>query len=130
VSIPHGQLVRDIVTEMLVIEAGITGSIVSDALAILGFKVAIVDRRGPAKGPTIASPTLVQYEIDTPLTTIARKIGKTDATRTRQRARLAVDALAALVAELGVPDVERRNSLFLAGIGRPDVDADLRDLPE
>ena len=43
------------------------------------MKVVIVDKRGPAKGSTTASTAMVLYEIDTPLTKLARKIGKPDA---------------------------------------------------
>jgi glycine/D-amino acid oxidase-like deaminating enzyme len=100
---------------VLVIGAGITGAMVADALATAGMKVAIVDKRGPAKGSTTASTALVQYEIDTPLTTLTRKIGKTDAIRAWRRSRLAVDGLAARLGELRVPDVVRRDSLYLAG---------------
>ena len=86
---------------MLVIGAGITGAMVADALSAEGFKVAVVDRRGPANGSTTASTALVQYAIDTPLTKLAPRIGKRDAIRAWRRSRLAVDALAARLKELG-----------------------------
>lgn len=95
--------------------AGITGALIADALATAGLDVAVVDKRGLAKGSTAASTALVQYEIDTPLITLTRKIGKERAVRAWRRSRLAVEALAARLGELGVPDVARRNSLFLAG---------------
>ena len=66
--VPHRPLTRDIETDVLVIGAGITGAMVADALSAEGFKVAVVDRRGPANGSTTASTALVQYAIDTPLT--------------------------------------------------------------
>jgi glycine/D-amino acid oxidase-like deaminating enzyme len=113
--IPHQPLKRDLKTDVLVIGAGITGAMVADALASNGMKVMVVDRRGPAKGSTTASTALVQYEIDTPLTTLSRKIGKRDAARAWRRSRLAVDALAARLGELGLSDVARRDTLYLAG---------------
>ena len=88
---------------------------IADALASDGVQVVVVDKRGLAKGSTVASTALVQYEIDTPLTVLARKIGKDKAVRAWRRSRLAVGALAARFAELGVTDVARRNSLYLAG---------------
>jgi glycine/D-amino acid oxidase-like deaminating enzyme len=57
----------------------------------------------------------VQYEIDAPLTKLARKIGQRDAERAWRRSRLAVDAIAARLRELGVADVAVRDSLYLAG---------------
>jgi glycine/D-amino acid oxidase-like deaminating enzyme len=46
-----------------------------------------------------------------------------DAVRAWRRSRLAVDALAARLGELGVPDVIRRDSLYLAGnaLGKDDL---------
>ena len=113
--VPHARLAHDIETDVLIIGAGITGAMIADALASDGVKVVIVDKRGLAKGSTVASTALVQYEIDTPLTVLTRKIGKEKAVRAWRRSRLAVGALAARLAELGVSDVARRDSLYLAG---------------
>jgi glycine/D-amino acid oxidase-like deaminating enzyme len=113
--VPRRRLARDIETDVLVIGAGITGALVADALAASDLTVTVVDRRAPAKGSTIASTALVQYEIDTPLTKLARKIGKRDAVRAWRRSRLAVDGFAARLGELGVPDVMRCDTLYLAG---------------
>jgi glycine/D-amino acid oxidase-like deaminating enzyme len=113
--IPHYPLERNIKTDVLIIGAGITGAMLADGLAEAGLKVAIADKRGPAKGSTTASTALVQHEIDTPLIRLARKIGKADAIRAWRRSRLAVDAIAARLGELGTRDVRRRGSLYLAG---------------
>src|ERR1700761_1869352 len=114
-GVAHGPLTQDIETDVLVIGAGITGAMIAEALAARGFGVVIADKRGLAKGSTAASTALVQYEIDTPLIELARKIGKSSAMRAWRRSRLAVDSLAARLDELRVPQVVRRNSLFLAG---------------
>ena len=114
-SVAHERLARDIKTDVLVIGAGITGAMIADALTSAGAKVAVVDKRGLAKGSTVASTALVQYEIDTPLIVLTRKIGKEKAGRAWCRCRLAVDAIAARFSELGVSDVARRDSLYLAG---------------
>jgi glycine/D-amino acid oxidase-like deaminating enzyme len=108
-------LYKDAETDVLVVGAGITGAMVTDELVTAGLDVMVADRRGPADGSTTASTALVQYEIDTPLTKLIRKIGKRDATRAWRRSRLAVDALGARLRELGVADATRRNTLYLAG---------------
>ena len=113
-AVRHAPLARDAKADVLVIGAGITGAMIADALAEAGLSVIAVDRRGPAKGSTAASTALVQYEIDTPLTKLTRKIGRDDAMRAWRRSRLAVDALAARLGELAVP-FERRDALYLAG---------------
>ncbi len=113
--LPHKPLRHDLESDVLVIGAGITGAMVADALRDSGLRVVVVDRRGPAKGSSTASTALVQYEIDMPLTKLARKIGQRDAQRAWRRSRLAVDAIAARLRELEVPDIAARDSLYLAG---------------
>jgi glycine/D-amino acid oxidase-like deaminating enzyme len=114
-SPPHRRLGRNVAADVLIVGAGITGAMIADALAAEGLKVVVADKRGLAKGATTASTALVQHEIDRPLIKLARTIGKTDAMRAWRRSRLAVDALTARLEELGVTDVVRRNSLYLAG---------------
>jgi glycine/D-amino acid oxidase-like deaminating enzyme len=123
-SVKHERLARDIKTDVLVIGAGITGAMIADALTSAGVDVAVADRRGLAKGSTVASTALVQYEIDTPLIMLTRKIGKANAVRAWRRSRLAVEALAARFDELKLTDVARRNSLYLAGntLGRNELE--------
>src|SRR5262249_53132156 len=114
-SVPHSRLARDIKTDVLVIGAGITGAMIADALTLRGTKLAVADKRGLAKGSSLASTALAQDEVDMPLIMLPRKIGKEKAVRAWRRSRLAVEALAVRLGELGVADVVRRNSLYLAG---------------
>jgi len=114
-AVPHARLANRNETDVVVIGAGITGAMIADVLASAGLKVAVVDKRGPAKGSTTASTALVQYEIDTPLSVLPRKIGKLNAIRAWRRSRLAVDALAARFGELNIPDMVWRDTLYLAG---------------
>ena len=109
------KLEGDIEADVLVIGAGITGAMIADNLVEAGRKVVVVDRRPPASGSTSASTALVQYEVDTPLSLLTRKIGRDPAIRAWRRSRLAVEAVAARLHELSVPDVVRRDSLYLAG---------------
>ncbi len=112
----HAKLTKNIETEVLIVGAGITGAMIADGLTQAGFEVVLADRRDhPVKGSTVASTALVQYEIDTPLSKLARKIGKQDAIRAWRRSRIAVDSIAARLRELKVPDVTRRDGLYLAG---------------
>lgn len=115
-KVRHAVLRRDLATDVLVIGGGITGAMIADALAQDGHDVVVVDRRDdPVQGSTVASTALVQYEIDTPLSILKRKIGKTEAMRAWRRSRLAVESVAARLSELKVPDVARRDGLYLAG---------------
>jgi len=118
--VPFRAMRRDVRTDVLIIGGGITGAMLAQTLAAGGFEVVLVDRREPAHGATAASTALVQYEIDTPLIELRRKIGARDAARAWQRARLAVDGLRATFRALGIA-AQSRDSLYLAGnrLGAP-----------
>jgi len=113
-GVPQRQLARDIDTEVLIVGGGVTGAMIADVLCEAGFETTVVERRRVTHGATAASTALVQYEIDTPLRELARKIGHRDAARAWRRSRLAVLSLKARLDEAEVPSV-RRSTLYLAG---------------
>jgi glycine/D-amino acid oxidase-like deaminating enzyme len=101
--------------DALVIGAGISGALVGYHLARAGVDTVIVDRREVATGSTPASTALVQYEIDTPLLALARRLGREHADGAYRACRRALDDFARIVR--GLDDdcgLERRRSLFLA----------------
>lgn len=109
-------LPRNLETDVLVVGAGISGAIVADLLSERGLSVAIVDRRGPLRGSTAASTALLQYEIDTPLRHLAKRIGRARAERIWRRSRLALDALRERARHLDInADCINRDSLYLEG---------------
>ncbi len=113
--VPAKALRRDIETEVLIVGAGISGALIAEALS-WRHQVTIVDRREPVSGSTPASTALIEYEIDTPLTELRRKIGREKADRAWQRSRLAVDALRARTNDLGIDcDLVPADSLYLSG---------------
>jgi len=112
--VPSARLAGDARCDALVVGAGITGAMVAQALSEAAFDVIVVDRRAPTDGSTAASTALVQYEIDTPLIELSRKIGARDAARAWRRTRLAVDALRSTFARLGIA-AQDRDALYLAG---------------
>ncbi len=113
-GVAQRRLARDLHTEILIVGAGITGAMVADVLCEAGFETTVVDRRRATHGATAASTALVQYEIDTPLRELVRKIGHRDAVRAWRRSRLAVISLKAHLHEAEIPSTSR-SSLFLAG---------------
>jgi glycine/D-amino acid oxidase-like deaminating enzyme len=111
------RLKRDIRTEVLVVGAGISGAFMAEMLST-AHQVTVIDRRGPARGSTAASTALIAAEIDVPLTHLARRMGREDASRVWRRAALAVQAIAARASFLGIGEAARlvrRDSLYLAG---------------
>jgi len=107
---------RRVTSDVLLVGAGISGAVIGEMLSARGLRVAMVDRRGPVKGSTPASTALVQYEIDTPLLALVRKVGRDRAERAWRRTKLSLDGLAERTEELGIAcDAVRRNSLYLSG---------------
>ena len=102
--------------DVIVVGTGISGALVADALLNAGFSVLAVDRRKPMSGSTPASTALLQSELDTPLSELQRKLGKTDAARVWLRSAQAVQALADRIADLRLDcDFRPRTTLYLPG---------------
>ena len=110
------RLRRDATTDALVVGMGVSGAMVAEALTAAGRQVMLIDRRGPFLGSTTATTALVQFEIDTPLTILARSFGRERAERAWRRSRLAVDNLRWRIAAIGIDcGLAERRSLYLAG---------------
>ncbi len=115
-AIPVTPLTRDVKADVAIVGMGISAAMMADSLTDAGLSVVLIDRRGPMLGSTAATTALVQFEIDQPLTTLTKKIGKDRAERAWRRSRLAVANLSARVQELGIDcRMTERPSLYLAG---------------
>ena len=68
-------LLQPIKADVVVVGAGITGALVSEAASARGLSTVVLDRRPPCHGSTYASTALLQFEIDTPLIRLAEDIG-------------------------------------------------------
>jgi glycine/D-amino acid oxidase-like deaminating enzyme len=100
---------------VLIVGAGITGSMIAERLARRGLDVLIIDREVPGGGSTAASTSMLLWEIDRPLTQLTEAYGFERAARAYRASLEAVAGLKALVAELGIAcDMRDRNSLYLA----------------
>lgn len=89
----YPSLSRNLRTEVAVMGAGITGALVAWYLTQAGVPCVVVDKRHVATGSTAASTSLIQYEIDTPLHELAKRIGFTSALKSYQLCLEAIDEL-------------------------------------
>lgn len=129
--VPTRRLIRAIQCDAVVVGAGISGALIGESLTDAGLDVVLLDRRGPVEGSTAASTALLQYELDTPLSLMARRIGMRRAERLWRRSRLAVDALRERTEWLGIrAETATRASLYLDGnlldAGGLEIEADAR----
>lgn len=102
--------------DVIVVGTGISGALVADALMQAGYSVLALDRRKPMSGSTPASTALLQFELDTPLTELSRKIGKSDAARAWWRSAQAVHALQERIDTLQIRcGLAERSTIYLPG---------------
>ena len=114
-GVPVRPLKAAVVVDVAIIGAGISGAFMAHELS-RDHTVAVLDRRPPLTGSTVASTALLQWEIDLPLTALAEKIGMAKAKRAYLRSRSAVDALKRIVAdERIVCGLRDKATLYLAG---------------
>ncbi len=115
-AVPTSKLSRDIKTDVLVVGMGISGAMLAEALSADGHSVTVIDRRGAVRGSTMATTALVLFEIDQPVSLLARRLGKERAARAWQRSLLSVVSLRARISDLAIKcRIEPRPSLYLAG---------------
>ena len=114
----RAKLDRSLRCEVLIVGAGITGSLMAEHLTALGHDVCIIDRERPGYGSTAASTAMLQWEIDCPLTELTEFYGFELATDVYRRSLQAVSGLKSLIDDKGLKCVFRpRSSLYLAGDG-------------
>ena len=70
-------LKRSTRADVVVVGAGVTGALLSQALTEVGMRPLILDRRdGACLGSTAASTALLQFELDNPLVKLSRQAGR------------------------------------------------------
>ena len=115
-NVRFDELSDDIVIDVAIVGAGISGALVAETLSEVGYSVAVFDRRKPVAGSTSASTALLLFEIDMPLHRLAHKIGFANAERAWRRSKLAVDALRERTRALHIScELQPNDSLYLAG---------------
>jgi glycine/D-amino acid oxidase-like deaminating enzyme len=101
--------------DVAIVGAGISGALVADRLIATGRRIVMLDAGEPGLGSTAASTALLQYEIDTHLSDLAKTLGPDRATLAY---RACADAFATMETRfpelLPHADYERRESLYLA----------------
>ena len=114
-GVPIQPLTEAISVDVAVVGAGISGAFMAHGLAH-DHSVAVLDRRPPLMGSTIASTALLQWEIDLPLTELSRRIGDEAARRAYRRSFRALADLQSVVAdERIICGLKTKRSLYLAG---------------
>lgn len=107
-------LAADKKTDIVIMGGGISGALVAWQLAKHNINCIVVDARTIGLGSTCASTSLLQYEIDTPLSELQSKVGLQNAVRSYQLCLESIKQLEAVAKEIGFPDFESKKSLYYA----------------
>ncbi|MEP6596904.1 MAG: FAD-dependent oxidoreductase [Ginsengibacter sp.] len=89
----YPKLLKDATVNTVIIGGGISGALTAYYLTRAGTDCMLVDGRTIGLGSTCASTSLLQYELDTPLHVLKKKIGNQDAIRAYQLCGNAIDTL-------------------------------------
>lgn len=108
------QLDADLSCDVVVVGAGITGALIADELAGHGHDVVVVDKRDVCWGSTSASTALLQYEIDTHATDLARRYDQASALLAYQSCLSAISEVGAVAHAVGDVDFAMCKSLYYA----------------
>ncbi|MBC7449495.1 MAG: FAD-binding oxidoreductase [Hymenobacteraceae bacterium] len=108
---------HDLTCDVAVLGAGVSGALVSDALAAAGLRVAVLDKHYPGTGATSASTALLQFELDVQLRDL--RLRYSDAARADAAWRAVYGAfrrIQTLATELGGATIgyQPTTSLYLA----------------
>jgi glycine/D-amino acid oxidase-like deaminating enzyme len=116
IKVRHHTKLEPITCDVAIVGAGISGAIAALMLAETGKDVVVLDRRQPVTGSTLASTAMIQFEIDTPLTELAQKIGARNAERAYRRSFAGNVSLHKLAERHGINCAWKdRDALLLAG---------------
>ncbi|MGH8213139.1 MAG: NAD(P)/FAD-dependent oxidoreductase [Rhodanobacteraceae bacterium] len=107
-------LTNDHECEVAVVGAGITGALIARALIDAGLDTIVLDRRDVGWGSTAASTALLQYEIDTELLELSKRVGRENALAAYKACEAAVSELHAISDEIGNVGWRESPSLYVA----------------
>jgi glycine/D-amino acid oxidase-like deaminating enzyme len=110
----YPKLEKSIKTGVVVIGGGISGSLTAYYLTKAGFECVVVDSRNIGMGSTCASTSLLQYELDMPLSMLSQQIGYQKAARTYRLCSESIDILQTISTETGNSLFEKQQSLYFA----------------
>jgi glycine/D-amino acid oxidase-like deaminating enzyme len=119
----YPSLKEDVRCDVVVLGGGVSGAFAAESLTRAGMDVVVIDKRDVGTGSTCASTALLSYEIDTHLTELTRRIGRTDAERAYRVCHDSIDGIERMVNELQIECAfQRKPSTYLA-VARDDAAA-------
>lgn len=101
--------------DVLIIGAGITGSLIAHQMIEEGFKTILIDKREICNGSTSATTSMLQYEIDVPLYELKNQIGEEGAIASYKACSNSIDQLEKISKKIkSQAGFKRKDSLYFA----------------
>ncbi len=111
--------------DVAVVGGGITGALIAHELATHGHSVCVLEQRDVGWGSTAASTALLQYEIDTHMTELAKQYGEADAVLAYRACAAAIPMIRNISRSIRDVDFAPMKSLYFAS--KTGHAKDLRD---
>lgn len=108
----YPKLLQNAETDTVIIGGGISGALTAYYLTNAGIACILVDSRTIGLGSTCASTALLQYELDTPLHILKKKVGDEVATRSYKLCGESIETLIKIMNEINFTEFEKTGSLF------------------
>lgn len=112
--VTYPKLDTSLKTDVLIIGGGISGALTAYYLINAGISCVLVDARTIGLGSTCASTSLLQYELDKPLSVLAEQIGFKAASRAYQLCDKAINTIEKISEKLKFSLFQKQKSLFFA----------------
>ncbi|MGZ5491148.1 MAG: NAD(P)/FAD-dependent oxidoreductase [Nitrososphaeraceae archaeon] len=110
----YPKLEHSIKTDIVIIGGGISGALAAYYISNAGLECKVVDARTIALGSTCASTSLLQYELDKPLSILADQIGFQSAVRAYVMCSEAIDTIQSISEKIKFTLFEKQKSLYFA----------------
>jgi glycine/D-amino acid oxidase-like deaminating enzyme len=110
----YPKLTEPVAADVLIIGGGISGALTAYYLTEAGLDCVVTDSRTIGLGSTCASTSLLQYEIDVPLSELILKTGYQNAVRAYTLCRESIATLATLAEKVHVKEFQFNKSLYYA----------------
>ena len=107
-------LENSITTDVLIMGGGISGALTAYHLVNAGIDCVIADSRTIGLGSTCASTSLLQYEIDTPLSVLKDKVGEKNAVLSYNLCEEAISKIGEIDKKINCGEFEAKKSLYYA----------------
>lgn len=111
----YPSLKKDEKCDVLIIGAGITGSLIAHQMMEEGYKTILIDKREICNGSTSATTSMLQYEIDVPLYELKEQIGEEGAVASYKACSDSIDQLEKITKKIkSKAGFQRKDSLYFA----------------